>query len=79
MDQLDGAGGWPGLSGLELIDTETAARVSLQQFPLKRERRRVPQVPVFGTWVLGSNFLFLGIFVPRSLLFRELAKDRTGA
>jgi hypothetical protein len=39
----------------------------------------VPQVPVFGTWVLGSNFLFLGIFVLPSPRFRDLAKARTCA
>jgi len=38
---------------------EAGERISLQQFPWKVEKPGVPRVPLFGTRVLGLNFLFL--------------------
>ena len=63
---------WIGIGGHGSRCEDITSTISV-----KEERRRVPQVPVFGTWVLGSNFLFLGIFVLPSPRFRDLAKART--
>jgi len=48
-----------------------------------RERRRVPQVPLFGTWVLGSVFLSAEIPTPvglRWLLFlhNQISRPHAG-
>jgi hypothetical protein len=51
-------GGWPGLDDLEFVDIGLARGYHCGNSRESRERWRVPQVPVFGTWVLGWQFLF---------------------
>jgi hypothetical protein len=51
------SGGWPGLNGSEFVDMEPVREYHFNNFRESRERRRVPQVPPFGTWVLGWHFL----------------------
>jgi hypothetical protein len=53
-------GGWPGLNGLEFVDMGSVRGYHFGNSRESRERRRVPQVPVFGTWVLGWQFLLVG-------------------
>ena len=48
-------GGWPGLNRMEFVDMESVREYHFSN-SREGERRRVPRVPVFGTWVLGWSF-----------------------
>ena len=44
------------MRGLEFVDIESVRVHHFNNYRERRQRRKVPQVPFFGTWVLGGCF-----------------------